>query len=161
MRRVHIYECCCCGSAGAIANLAAFQAAGCLCPECGMSAEIESRDVNDELGATLRAQGIASMDAELITVEFEPGYIRSSMELWKAALDMKIPVHDAFKIHFMENRHTLLEGYVKTGKAWLMMIRAMKVKSGAEALDRLRAEVEEFVTWSEDGLRALDALRPN
>jgi hypothetical protein len=126
-----------------------------------MSAGIESRNINDGLEAALRAQGIASMGEELITAEFDPGYIRSSMELWKAALDMKIPVHDSFKIHFMENRRTLLEGYVKTGNAWLMMIRAMKGKSGGEAFDRLRVKVEEFVTWSEDGLRALDALRPD
>jgi hypothetical protein len=37
----------------------------------------------------------------------------------------------------------------------------MTAKAGGEALDQLRADVEEFVKWSEDQLRALDALRPD
>ncbi|MFC0698019.1 hypothetical protein [Paraburkholderia humisilvae] len=125
-----------------------------------MTVEVEWRDVHDEPEVVLRAQGISIASNEMIGVDFDPGYLRTCMELWKAALDMTIPVHDAFKIHFMANRRPLLEGYVKTGNAWLMTLRCMRTTSGGEALDQLRAEIKEFIDWAEDGLRALDALRP-
>lgn len=40
-----------------------------------------------------------------------------------------------------------------------MILQPMTAVAGSEALERLRRDVQEFVTWSEDGLRELDALR--
>jgi hypothetical protein len=125
-----------------------------------MSAEIEMLCSEGQCGATLQVLGIADTE-EKIWIEFDPGYIRWSMELWKAAPDMKIPVHETFKIHFMENRRSLLEGYVLTGKAWLLMLRPMTATIGAKVLAGLCAEVGEFIKWATDGLHALDALRPD
>lgn len=54
--------------------------------------------------------------------------IRASMKLWRDSIDMKIPVADEFKIHFMQNRQPILEGFVKTGTTWLTMLRDMTPK---------------------------------
>lgn len=35
------------------------------------------------------------------------------MTMWRDAVDMKIPVHDNFKIHFIEKRAALLENFTK------------------------------------------------
>lgn len=91
-------------------------------------------------------------------VELDPSFIRVSMDMWRKATDMQIPLHDAFKIHFMERRKSLLEGFEKTGKAWLAMLRGMKPTSNASELVALRTDIEEFVRWAEDGLETLARL---
>ncbi len=99
------------------------------------------------------------MADEKIAVEFDPGFMRVSMEMWRNATDMKIPLLDEFKIHFMQNRRSLLDGFVKTGKAWLMVLRTMTSTSQSDELDRLRTDVQAFVDWAERGLSDLAALR--
>lgn len=110
----------------------------------------------DELSALLSPRR-GEPDAAF-PVELDPSFIRVSMDMWRDATDMKIPLHDAFKIHFMERRKSLLEGFEKTGKAWLSMLRAMKPTSNASELVALRADIEEFVRWAEDGLATLAHL---
>lgn len=110
----------------------------------------------DELSALLSPRP-GEPDA-VFPVELDPSFIRVSMDMWRNATDMKIPLHDAFKIHFMERRKALLEGFEKTGKAWLAMLRAMKSTSNASELVALRADIEEFVRWAEDGLATLAHL---
>lgn len=85
--------------------------------------------------------------------------IRASMKLWRDSIDMKIPVADEFKIHFMQNRQPILEGFVKPGTAWMTMLRDMTSTGDAEALLEFWSEVEEFVTWAEGELKAIDQLR--
>jgi len=99
------------------------------------------------------------MADEKIAVEFDPGFMRVSMEMWQKATDMKIPLHDDFKIHFMENRRALLAGFIKTGQAWMAVLQAMNSTSKADELDAVRAEVKAFVAWAEQGLAELAALR--
>ena len=57
-------------------------------------------------------------DDSAFTVSMDPSYILMCMKLWRDAVDMKIPVHDEFKVHFMTNRRSILEGYDKTATAW-------------------------------------------
>lgn len=45
-------------------------------------------------------------------LELDPDWLRTSMTMWRDAVDMKIPVHDNFKVHFIERRGSLLEGFV-------------------------------------------------
>lgn len=110
----------------------------------------------DELSALLLPR--AGEPDAAFPVELAPSFIRASMDMWRNATDMKIPLHDAFKIHFMERRKSLLEGFEKTGKAWLAMLRAMKPTSNASELVALRADIEEFVRWADDGLATLAHL---
>jgi hypothetical protein len=81
------------------------------------------------------------------------------MEMWQKATDMKIPLHDDFKIHFMENRRTLLAGLIKTRQAWMAVLQAMTSTFQADELDVVRGEVKAFVDWVERGLAELAALR--
>ena len=48
------------------------------------------------------------------TIAFgDAGYQGTSMDMWRDVVDMKIPVHDNFKIHFIEQRASLLENFDK------------------------------------------------
>ncbi|WP_162878020.1 hypothetical protein [Trinickia diaoshuihuensis] len=107
----------------------------------------------DELSALLSPRSSA-VDAA-ITVEFDPSFIRGSVEMWRSATDMQILLHDTFKIHFMERRKPILEGFKMTGKAWLSMMRSMKSTTSARELSALCGEIEAFVKWAEDGLAEL------
>ncbi|AUT76440.1 hypothetical protein C2L64_50395 [Paraburkholderia hospita] len=96
-----------------------------------------------------------------IVVEFDPDFILVSMEMWRKSLDMQIPISDEFKIHFMENRRRLLEGFVITGKAWKIIVRDLKAVDEPAVLEDVRLAVQSFLSWAEDGLKALDDLTPN
>ncbi|CAE6843836.1 hypothetical protein R69658_06847 [Paraburkholderia aspalathi] len=99
------------------------------------------------------------MADEKLNVEFDPGFMRVSMDMWRSATDMTIPVLDTFKFHFMEQRQSLLMGFVKTGKAWLMVLATMTSTAQGSELDTLRAEVKVFAEWAERGLAELAARR--
>ncbi len=92
-------------------------------------------------------------------VELDPEFLRTSMTLWRDAVDMKIPVHDDFKIHFMENRAKILDGFVNTATSWSLVLNACKqVAPEAESLDQLKADVQAFKKWANDGLAELRGL---
>ncbi|MFM0023532.1 hypothetical protein [Paraburkholderia azotifigens] len=93
-------------------------------------------------------------------MEFDPGFMLESMDMWRKSLDMQIPVADEFKIHFMKNRRRLLEGFVTTGKAWKIIVCDLKPLDESGVLEDVRREVQVFLGWAEDGLRALDDLAP-
>jgi hypothetical protein len=90
-------------------------------------------------------------------LELDPETLRDSMALWRDATDMKIPIHDDFKIHFMQNRSKLLDGFVRTATSWSMLLNACKQDtSEPESLELLKADVQAFKKWAED---ALDEIR--
>ncbi len=92
-------------------------------------------------------------------VDLDPEFLRTSMTLWRDAVDMKMRVHDDFKIHFMQNRAKLLEGFAKTATSWSMVLNACKQETPeTETLAQLKADVEEFKKWAEDGLAQIRAL---
>ncbi|MBB5409368.1 hypothetical protein HDG34_003309 [Paraburkholderia sp. HC6.4b] len=95
-----------------------------------------------------------------IPVKFDPDCIFASIELWRQSIDFKIAMRDGLKIHLMENRRSILEGYVRAAGIWLSMLGAMQPGDlGAEAeLRSVRAEVEDFAAWAESELSALDDL---
>jgi primosomal protein N'' len=92
-------------------------------------------------------------------LELDPEWLRTSMTMWRDAVDLKIPIHDSFKVHFLEKRGTLLEGFVKTANSWMTVLRACKAEGEDQAaLESLMAEVEAFKKWSEEGLSELANL---
>ncbi|BFG80426.1 hypothetical protein PTKU46_84600 [Paraburkholderia terrae] len=95
-----------------------------------------------------------------IVVEFDPDFILMSMEMWRKSLDMQIPITDEFKIHFMTNRRRLLEGFVATGKAWKIIVHDLKPVDEPAGLEDVRLAVQAFLTWAEDGLKALEDPAP-
>lgn len=77
---------------------------------------------------------------------------------------MKIPIHDDFKIHFMERRSELLKGFVDTARSWRMVFLCCSPSTKADQadLDALTAEVAAFKDWAEKGLHEIRALgRPD
>lgn len=81
------------------------------------------------------------------------------MTMWRDVVDMKIPVHDDFKVHFFEKRASLLAGFVKTGTAFMMVLRACKAEGqDSIELEALKAEVEAFKKWAEDGINDLNTM---
>ncbi|MCI0152228.1 hypothetical protein KNO81_41215 [Paraburkholderia sediminicola] len=100
-----------------------------------------------------------SNEKKTIAVELNPDMIRGSMKLWRDSIDMKIPVADEFKIHFMPNRRSILERFAQTGNAWLMLLGDMTAIDDAEALLKLRCEIDAFGTWAVGELKAIDHLR--
>jgi len=109
-----------------------------------------------ELGNLMSS--VQGKEAVAFPVTLNAGFLRESMALWRDATDMKMPLHDTFKIHFMQRRQSLLEGFQKTGKAWLMMLSAMRPASTPEDLAALRHDIEAFVRWAGDGLEELRCL---
>lgn len=93
-------------------------------------------------------------------VTLDPGFLQESMRLWRQATDMQLPLHDKFKLHFMQNRRPILTNHVKTARDWLMVMRAMSPATAEEegALRDLLAEVEEFCSWAKAELAKLDHM---
>ena len=92
-------------------------------------------------------------------VELDPELLRTSMTLWREAVDFKTPIHDDFKVHFMQNRQTILTGFVKTATSWSMVLNACKQdEPGPESLELLKADVQAFKKWAEDGLSEIESL---
>jgi len=92
-------------------------------------------------------------------IEFNPDHIRSSIDLRRSATDMKIPVHDEFKLHFIKNRGAILGNFERTAKSWLSLLRAMTpVPESKAEFDQLKAAVEEFGAWATTELEKLQAI---
>lgn len=92
-------------------------------------------------------------------IDLDPEFLRTSMKLWRDAVDMKMPIHDDFKIHFMQNRAKLLDGFVNTAASWSIFLSACKQEAPElETLAQLKADVQAFKKWAEDGLAELRDL---
>lgn len=92
-------------------------------------------------------------------LELNLDWLCTSMELWRDAVDMKIPVHDNLKVHFLERRGQLLQGFSRTGADWLMVLNACEAEGDdLAALEVLKAQVQEFKQWADDGLQELGNL---
>lgn len=92
-------------------------------------------------------------------LELDPEWLQTSMALWRKTVDMEMPIHDNFKIHVMEQRATILGNFVKTAQSWLTVLRSCSAQGEyLVALDSLRAEVEAFKKWAQDGIDQLRKL---
>lgn len=99
-------------------------------------------------------------NAKKIQVGIDLSFVRVSMELWRQTTDMKVPVHDDFKVHFMQNRGQILRNFSNTATAWSMMLRGMEpaTPEDTQALDAARTEIEEFGGWAKDEMAKLEHL---
>lgn len=104
------------------------------------------------------------MDAEntpvkALRVAIDPGHLRSFMRMWKDSADLRIPMRDEFKVHFMGNRRGILENFEKTATAWLMAFRgADPDEEDRKAFGDLVAEIEAFRDWAKSETAALAEL---
>lgn len=89
-------------------------------------------------------------------IDLDPENLRVSMTLWRDAVDMKIPLKDEFKIHFMNQRQTILQKMTSTASAWLTLLRGCQAEGEDKAqLEKLQADVAAFQKWADDGLKEL------
>ena len=95
-----------------------------------------------------------------MSLKLDPDFLRTSMDMWRAALDMTIPIHDSLKVHFMARRGALLKGFSDTGNSWSMMLNACTpvTEANQAALDLLKADVDQFRRWADSALLELKTL---
>ncbi len=93
-------------------------------------------------------------------VELNPDWIRMSMILWREATDMKMPMADEFKLHFMERRGLILDNFIRTSRAWSMVLSHCVGQGDSDAAELLAlcAEVEAFGSWAKAEHRALEMM---
>jgi hypothetical protein len=95
-----------------------------------------------------------------MNIEFDPDYIAVCMRLWRDTTDMKVELHDEFKLHFMSNRGTILRNFENTASAWSMMLSHMTPVAGGdvEKFAELVAQVAEFKQWVKAEQQKLDRM---
>ena len=92
-------------------------------------------------------------------VDLDPAFLKMSMEMWRKAVDMEIPLAPNIRIHFFAKRGQLLDGFSKIAKNWLMLLGHCKA-TGEDPiqLDELEAEIKSFQDWAEAGISELANL---
>lgn len=92
-------------------------------------------------------------------IDLDPEELKVSMDMWRQAIDLKIPLAHEVRIHFFSRRGQLLDGFVKIADNWLMVLRCCKA-TGEDviALDDLEEEINNFKKWAEDGISELARL---
>ncbi|GHD04658.1 hypothetical protein GCM10007320_65680 [Pseudorhodoferax aquiterrae] len=95
----------------------------------------------------------------LITVTLDTEELETQIELWRAAVDMKIPIADHLKLHFIAKRREILVRLLDTGKNYEALLALMKpVEADKERFAESRRKVQEFRRWAADGLHELNEL---
>ena len=89
----------------------------------------------------------------------DPETIRSLIALRRAATDMKLPMNERMKLHFITRRGDLLSNFSLTAAAWMILLHTCSATPGDEAaLQQLKQEVVEFKDWADEGLQALQRM---
>jgi len=111
-----------------------------------------------KLGVVVPFTGVICKNTRM-KIDFDPEWIRTSMELWRKTVNMQIPVYDSFRIHFFEQRGSILVRFVETAKAWGTVLRGCSA-AGADLveLNSIKADVETFKNWAENELKVLSSL---
>ncbi len=92
-------------------------------------------------------------------LRLDPQAIRSHMTLRRAATDIKLPMDERLKVHFITRRAELLSNFSLTAGAWMVLLHACVVNDQDNAaLERLKTEILDFKTWAEDGLQELQRM---
>jgi hypothetical protein len=76
--------------------------------------------------------------------------IQGMLDLYRSALDDKIPVHPTIQAHFKQNRIRLLDGFTKMAATLSMTLRTLTPENDDEAaqLQEARRIVDEFGAWA-------------
>jgi len=92
-------------------------------------------------------------------VDLDPSFLKMSMEMWRKAVDMEIPLAPDIRSHFLSNRGKLLDGFSKTAKNWLMLLGHCQADAEDRIqLDALKTEIRSFQEWAEAGISDLAKL---
>ncbi len=81
------------------------------------------------------------------------------MRLWRESLDMSIPMAPEFRLHFIQDRPTILRNYQQASTAWLMLLRgAEPVLDDRDEFAQLIENIEAFQAWAKDEILAYEKL---
>lgn len=94
-----------------------------------------------------------------MNLTLDPEGLRTSMEMWRKALDMEIPLRPDLRIHFFNRRGSLLDGFSQVAKNWLTLLHGCDAEGEDKVeLLALRTEIKAFKEWAEAGIVELDRL---
>lgn len=89
----------------------------------------------------------------------DPEHIRRQITLRRAATDIKLPMHERLKVHFITRRAELLSNFSLTAGAWMMLLHGCSAEGRDQAeFEALKRDVVEFKEWAEEGLQALQRM---
>lgn len=94
-----------------------------------------------------------------MNLTLDPEYIRGLMAVRRAATDMKLPMDERMKLHFMTRRQDLLCNFTLTAGAWMMMLNGCGARGAdSAALASLKADIVEFKDWADESLQELQRM---
>lgn len=93
-------------------------------------------------------------------LDLDPEGLRVSMEMWRKAVDLQIPLRSDIRTHFLSSRGDLLKGFVKLAGNWLTVLHSCKA-TGPDLVEfeQLVADIEDFKRWAEVGIAELALLK--
>jgi len=76
--------------------------------------------------------------------------IQGMLDIYRSALENKIPVAPGLRDHFVQNRQLLLDGFRKIASAQSMILGSMAPENETEAaqLEEAKRIVDEFGEWA-------------
>lgn len=95
----------------------------------------------------------------LITVTLNTEELDTQIELWRATVDMRIPLSDQLKLHVIAKRREILMGLLETARHHDALLALMEpVEADSERFAESRRKVQAFRRWAADGLNDLNEL---
>ncbi len=92
-------------------------------------------------------------------VNLDPEHLRGLIAAWRAATDMKIPMHARLKVHFMTRRNDMLSNFSLMAAAWMLLLHGCSAQdAGQSELEALVGELRDFKSWADEGLQALHGM---
>lgn len=89
------------------------------------------------------------LDRERITV---------MLKLWRDGVDLRMPMADEFKLHFISQRKSILQNFEQVSSAWLLFMGAMSSQDNLDEFNEMRAEIKQFNEWAKQEIIAVNAL---
>lgn len=92
-------------------------------------------------------------------IDLDASFADTCIELWRNSVDLKMPMADEFKTHFMEQRGTILRNFEQTASAWLMLLgRAVPAAADKADFDAFVETIKAFRAWAKDEIAVLERM---
>lgn len=92
-----------------------------------------------------------------VTLHFELDKLKAKLEQFKKTVNLHVPMDAELQLHFITNRHEILDNYKHMAENWLILLGTMDPNT-SPGLNLIRAEVNHFIAWAaaeQDQLAAL------
>ena len=119
-----------------------------------------SHSLNETRGRYTTVRPLLARYHYPMKLELNPEGLQTAMELWRKTVEMEIPLAPHLRSHFLLQRGSLLEGFVKTANNWLMVLNNCKPTDENDTVDlrALKEEILSFKSWAEQGVSELVKL---